>query len=66
MPLDKFKDAAAGAVDSAKNLLKDVEKTDAALDKAAEAANKATGDKHADKVAQARDFADDRIGDERK
>ncbi len=43
----------------------DEEKTDAALDKAAHAIDERTGGKHADKIDQARDFLDSKLGDER-
>lgn len=76
----KAKDVASGATDSAKtaasgvgdklsgvkDVLKDEEKTDAFLDKAADTVNKATGGKIADQVEKVRDFADDRLGDELK
>lgn len=52
--------------DKLKGALSDEKTTDAALDKAADAANKATGGKHADHVEKARDFGDSRLGDERK
>ena len=63
------KDAAAGVGDKLggiKDALKDEEKTDAVLDKAADAVNKVTGGKVADHVEKARQFADDRLGDEAK
>lgn len=66
MDLDKIKDAAAGSLDKAKDALTDEAKTDAALDKAADAVNKVTGGRFADHVETARDFADDRLGDQRK
>lgn len=44
--------------------LKDEEKTDAALDKAAAAAKKATGGKFDDKIDSARDSADKKLGSE--
>lgn len=47
-------------------MLKDEKKTDAILDKAADAVNKTTGGKFADKVEKVRDFADDKLGDEMK
>lgn len=43
---------------------KDEEKTDAALDKAAAAAKKATGGKFDDKIDSARDSADKKLGSE--
>lgn len=54
------------AFDSIKNkvtdLLGDEEQTDAVLDKAAEFVNEKTGGQHEDKIAQAREFADGKLG----
>ena len=63
---DSGKDGSSGLVDKVKGALSDEESTDAALDRAAGAANKATGEKYADHVEKARKFGDDRLGDERK
>ncbi len=51
---------------TAKDALGDEKSTDAALDKVVDAINGTTSGKFADKVQQARDFADGRLGDERK
>ncbi|TDE99087.1 antitoxin [Occultella glacieicola] len=45
-------------------LLGNEERTDSALDRAADFANDKTGGKYADKVQQGRDFADGKVGDE--
>jgi len=45
--------------------LSDEDRTDAHLDKGADAINQRTGGKYADKVDKARDFLDDKVGDER-
>lgn|SRR5690625_4035781 len=45
--------------------LSDEEGTDAHLDKGADAINRRTGNKHADKVSKAREFLDGKVGDER-
>src|SRR5690625_4258552 len=66
---DSAKDAAAGVgekLERIKGALKDEEKTDAALDKAADAVNKVTGGKIADQVEKVRQFADDRLGEDLK
>lgn len=57
-------DMAAGAVNKAKETLASEEQTDALLDKAADAASKLTGHKFDDKIDQARDFADKKLGSE--
>lgn len=54
---DELKNKAAEA-------LKNEEKTDDALDRAADFANEKTGGKHSDKVQQGRDFLDRKLGDE--
>lgn len=71
--VDKAKDTASDSADSirdkvddAKDYLRDEERTDSTLDKARDAVNKATGGRFAEHVEKARDFADDRLGDERK
>ncbi|UFU06066.1 antitoxin [Ruania halotolerans] len=43
--------------------LRDEEKTDRGLDSAANFVNEKTSGQHADKVAKARDFLDDKLGD---
>ena len=53
---------AQGAVNAAKGALASEEKTDALLDKVADAANNLTGGKFADKIDAARDAADDKLG----
>lgn len=66
---DSTKDAGSGLGDKLSgvtDVLKDEKKTDAILDKAADAVNKTTGGKFADKVEKVRDFADDKLGDEMK
>ena len=54
----------AGLFDKAKDFLGDEQRSDSLLDKAAQAADKATGGKHTDKIKQARDAADAKLGDE--
>jgi hypothetical protein len=54
----------AGLFDKAKEFLGDEERSDSLLDKAAQAADKATGGKHSEQIRQARKAADDRLGDE--
>ena len=54
-----------GLGDKARDFLdseKGEERSDQVLDKAADFADEKTGGKHADKIEQGRDFADDRIG----
>lgn len=58
MGLDDIKKKVTGA-------LSDEERTDAHLDKGADAINERTGGKHADKVSKAREFLDSKLGDER-
>lgn len=53
----------AGLFDKAKEFLSDEQRSDSVLDKAAQAADKATGGKHTDKIQKARDAADDKLGD---
>lgn len=57
----------AGLFDKAQEFLKSdkgEQVSDQVLDKAAAAADKATGGKHTDKIASARDAADKRLGTE--
>lgn len=61
MNLDGIKNKVKQAADKVMN---DEAKSDAALDKAAEAASKVTGGKYDDKIKSVRDEADKRIGDE--
>ena len=61
MDFNKLKETVVG---KAREMMGDEEKTDAALDKAADLANKATGGKYADKVETARAEADKRLGTE--
>ncbi|HLS14428.1 MAG TPA: antitoxin [Beutenbergiaceae bacterium] len=58
MGLDDIKKKVTGA-------LSDEDRTDAHLDKGADAINKRTGGKHADRVSKAREFLDSKLGDER-
>ena len=57
MNFDSLKQKAA-------DLAKDEETTDSALDKAAEAASKATGGKFDEQIQQGRDMADKKLGTE--
>lgn len=54
--------------DSIKNKVSEVlgneSQTDAGLDKVAELVSEMTGGQHDDKIAQAREFADNKLGDE--
>lgn len=59
-----FDDIKKTVTDKVNEVLPNEEQTDSALDKASELANKATGDKFADKVQQGRDFVDGKVGDE--
>lgn len=59
-PLDQAKDALGKVTDQ----LKDEDKTDAVLDKAADAAKKATGGRFEDKIDEARDALDKKLGTE--
>lgn len=61
MDLGKMKETVVG---KAREIMGDEAKTDAALDKAAELANKATGAKYADKVETARAEMDKHLGAE--
>lgn len=54
----------SGLFDKAKEALNNEELTDKGLDAAANAVNKATGDKYADQVAKGREFGDSKLGDE--
>ncbi|MFD1722160.1 antitoxin [Amnibacterium endophyticum] len=57
----------AGLFDKAKDALnsdKGESTSDSVLDKAARFADEKTGGKHTDKIEQARDAADDRVGNE--
>lgn len=53
-----------GIGDKAKDALGDEQKTDAALDKAGDAADAKTGGGHSDKIDKAQDAADKKIGNE--
>ncbi len=53
-----------GLLDKIKEAFTSEEKTDDALDKAASAANMATGGKFADKIKTVRDEADKKLGTE--
>ncbi len=71
MGLDDLKKSAEGMVDKAKEVfeehrddLKDEEKTDALLDRAAGAAKGLTGGKFDEKIDQAREAADRKLGEE--
>lgn len=64
MSFDAIKNKLSEAVDGVTSSLKDEQKSDELLDKAADFVNEKTDSKHADKVAQARDFLDSKIGDE--
>ncbi|QJC21210.1 antitoxin [Arcanobacterium buesumense] len=60
-------DKAKEALNDNKDILKSEKAediSDMALDKAEEAAKKATGDDHADKISQVRDVIDSKIGNE--
>ncbi|HLT83417.1 MAG TPA: antitoxin [Phototrophicaceae bacterium] len=53
-----------GIADKAKDAMGDEQKSDAALDKAGDAADAKTGGKHGDKIDSAQDAADKKIGNE--
>jgi len=59
MGFDAFKD-------KVNDILGDEQRSDDALDKAADFANEKTGDKFADHVEQGRDMADGKLGEERR
>lgn len=46
------------------DVLGDEQKTDSALDRAEQFVSEKTGGKHDDKITKARDFVDDKVGDE--
>ena len=53
-----------GILDKAKDLANNEQTTDTVLDKAAQAANAKFGEQNADKIQQARDAADKKLGTE--